>query len=135
MTEHRHQDDRERRQNWFTAMTHYLRSKQMKEQLGEKGPFKHITTPRGDNPIKAVEHAPDRFDQLSSEDRWSKTEFKEKEAVVSITVQDPNDTDDIVLPTITAYPMGPTKQITVEDGDVEVERPREKISNLKLKEE
>ncbi len=135
MTEHAYQDDRERRQNWFTAMTHYLRSKQMKEQLGEKGPFKQITIVGVKNTIKVVDNETTRFDQLSREDRWSKIKFNEKDAHVHITVQDPSDPTDVELPTITSNPVEPIQQISVADGDVEEEHPREKISNLKLNEE
>ena len=49
-----------------------------------------------------------RFEQLSTEDYWSKTKFPSGKisSTTRITVQDPNDLDDVALP-----------HITVEDPD------------------
>lgn len=128
------QNEKERRHSWFNAMKHYLRQKKMKDMLSENGLFKHVT-PVVENPIKAVEVVSICFDQLNREDRWSKTEFQSQDPIAHITVQDPNDSEDVVLPAIISYPNAPERRIHVEDEDEEVKRSYEKVFDLRFIEE
>jgi len=70
-----------------------------------KAPSKRIGADRvkrvrnPDGPTLGPVHAPvEKFDQLNKKDRWSTTRFKGSTA--KVTVQDPGDPDDVVLPTI-----------------------------------
>ena len=74
-------------------------------QNAMKDPTKRIGSNRvkrvrnPDGPTLGPVHAPvEKFDQLNKKDRWSTTEFEGNTA--KVTVQDPQDPDDVVLPTI-----------------------------------
>jgi hypothetical protein len=94
-------------------------------QNAMKDPSKRIGSkrarrePNPDGPILGPVHAPvERFEQLNKEDRWSKTEFKGSTARIS--VQDPCDPEDVVLPTISTVVdprEGGHRHISEEDDD------------------
>ncbi len=74
-------------------------------QKAMKDPSKRIGSNRvkrernPEGPTLGPVHEPvERFDQLNKEDRWSKTDFSSGTARIS--VQDPGDADDVVLPTV-----------------------------------
>jgi hypothetical protein len=71
----------------------------MKDPAKRIGAGRAQRKPNPDGPTLGPVHAPvERFEQLNKEDRWSKTKFKGNTARIS--VQDPCDPDDVVLPTI-----------------------------------
>jgi len=72
----------------------------------------------------------ERFDQLDKADRWSKTVYggDDGDGVAKITVQDPQDPDDIVLDPIT--PDGPSKHRV--DGLKDRETHPEKVTTLEV---
>jgi len=83
-------------------------------QSAMKDPSKRIGADRvkrernPEGPILGPVHEPvERFDQLNKEDRWSKTKFSSENVLgrtngahARISVQDPSDPEDVVLPTI-----------------------------------
>ncbi len=69
-----------------------------------------------------------RLDQLNHEDRWGRTTFTDA-GLAKVTVQDPRDANDVVLPTITAE-KGPLRQITVDDAVVDA--PVHKVKEFQL---
>ena len=71
-----------------------------------------------------------RLDQLDHEDRWGRTTFTD-EGLAKVTVQDPRDPVDVVLPTITAEKR-PLRQITVDDTIVDATAHKVKEFQLKL---
>ncbi len=76
----------------------------------------------------------ERFDQLNKQDRWSRTEFRAPApqrgsnpatgAHASISVQDPQDPDDLVC--------APIPIVEALGGELELENHREKISHLSI---
>jgi len=71
----------------------------MKDPSKRIGLKRALRKPNPDGPTLGPVHAPvEKFDQLNKKDRWSTTEFEGNTA--KVTVQDPQDPDDVVLPTI-----------------------------------
>jgi hypothetical protein len=98
-------------------------------QNAMKAPSKRIGAgreqrkPNPDGPTLGPVHPPvERFEQLNKEDRWSKTKFEGSTARIS--VQDPCDPEDVVLPTISTYVderSNGHKHVSEEDDNLGVE--------------